>query len=199
MDMMFRTRKDVHDLNLRELNEEQLTEESLINLAYAILEEKHQPLSFTEIMQAIVDLGARSEAEMKAASAQFYTDMNIDGRFIALGENRWGVREWYAIDQVEEETAPTVRVRKKKAKVVEEDDLDDDAEEIEFEEDFDEFLDEDEAEEEAVEEETFDAGDLEDIDEEELEEDIDMDDEEFELDEDEDDDDEDELEEKERD
>ena len=106
----------MHELNLRDLNQEQLTEESLINLAYAILEEKHQPMAFVEIMEAIIDLGARTSEEMKAASIQFYTDINIDGRFLVLGENRWGIREWYAIEQVEEETAPTVKVRKKKAK-----------------------------------------------------------------------------------
>ncbi len=131
-------------MNLRELNQEQLTEESLINLAYAILEEKHQPLPFAELIQAIVDLGARTATEVKASAAQFYTDINIDGRFLVLGENRWGIREWYAIEQVEEETAPTVKVRKKKAKaVVEEDEHDEEDEDIEFDEDFDEFVDED--------------------------------------------------------
>ena len=47
---------------------------------------------------------------------QFYTDMNIDGRFLAIAENQWGLREWYPVEQIEEETAPTVKVRKKKRK-----------------------------------------------------------------------------------
>ncbi|MFJ8263109.1 DNA-directed RNA polymerase subunit delta [Rummeliibacillus sp. NPDC094406] len=185
----------MHELNLRELNQEQLIEESLINLAYAILEEKHQPLAFAEIMQAIQDLGARTDEEMKAAAIQFYTDINIDGRFIVLGENRWGIREWYAIDQVEEETAPTVKVRKKKAKaaLVDEDLEEDD--EIEFEEDFDEFVDDDE---EIDGEEDFDSADIDEIDDDDLDEEIEIEDEEFEIDDDDEELDDEELEDKEK-
>ncbi len=100
----------MHELNFRELTTEQLNEESLINLAYSILVDKGQPLTFKEINNTILSLGARTAAELEAAIVQFYTDINIDGRFIVLGEDRWGLREWYAIDQVEEETAPTVKV-----------------------------------------------------------------------------------------
>lgn len=186
-------------MNLRDLNQEQLTEESLINLTYAILEEKHQPLVFAEILQAITDLGARTPEEIKAASIQFYTDINIDGRFIVLGENRWGIREWYAIDQVEEETAPTVKIRKKKSKAVDEEDLEDlDEDEIEFDEDFDEFVHDNEDDEEVEDEEDFDSADIEGIEDEDLDEDIDIEDEDFDIDEEEEELDDDELEDKEK-
>jgi DNA-directed RNA polymerase, delta subunit len=172
-------------LNPRDLTQEQLIEESLINLAYAILEENHKPMSFAEIIQAIIDLGARTSEEMKAASIQFYTDINIDGRFLVLGENRWGIREWYAIEQVEEETAPTVKVRKKKAKapIVDEDVVAEDDDDIIFDEDFDEFVDDD-GDEENDEEEDFDSADIEDIDDNDLDEDIEIDDEDFDIEED---------------
>lgn len=180
-------------MNPRDLNQEQLIEESLINLAYAILEENHKPMSFAEIIQAIIDLGARTSEEMKAASIQFYTDINIDGRFLVLGENRWGIREWYAIEQVEEETAPTVKVRKKKVKapIVDEDVVAED-DDIIFDEDFDEFVDDDD-DEENDDEEDFDSADIEDIDDNDLDEDIEIDEEDFDI-EDEDLDEEDELE-----
>lgn len=133
-------------MNLRELNQEQLTEESLINLAYGILVENKKPLAFRDIITAIEKLNARTPKEMQASLNQFYTDVNIDGRFMILAENRWGLREWYAIDQVEEEIAPTVKVRKKKAKaVVEDDDEELEIEEIELVDDFDTY-DEDEDE-----------------------------------------------------
>lgn len=135
----------MHELNLRELNQEQLTEESLINLAYGILVENKKPLAFRDIITAIENLNARTPEEMKASLNQFYTDVNIDGRFMILAENRWGLREWYAIDQVEEEIAPTVKARKKKAKAVEEDE--EEEEEIELVDDFDSY-DEDEDEDE---------------------------------------------------
>ena len=70
----------------------------------------------------------------------------MTGAFLAIAENQWGLREWYPVEQIEEETAPTVKVRKKKAKTVDDDDLEDlDEDEIVFEEEFDEFIeDEDE-------------------------------------------------------
>lgn len=130
----------MHELNLRDLNQEQLTEESLINLAYGVLVEHKKPLAFKEIITAIENLNARTPEEIKANLNQFYTDVNIDGRFLILSENIWGLREWYGIDQVEEEIAPTVKVRKKKAADVDEDEdeLEID-EEIELVDDFDSY------------------------------------------------------------
>lgn len=127
----------MHELNFRELTTEQLNEESLINLAYSILVDKGQPLTFKEINDTILGLEARTEAQLQDAIVQFYTDINIDGRFIVLGENRWGLREWYAIDQVEEETAPTVKVHEHEEDL--ELDLVDDEEALVLEDDADEF------------------------------------------------------------
>ena len=149
-------RKDVHDLNFREMTTEQLQEESLIDIGFAILEDRKNSMTLPELFEEIQKLVGYSNEQMAARKPQFYTDMNIDGRFLAIAENQWGLREWYPVEQIEEETAPTVKVRKKKAKVAE-DELDDleeiDEDEIIFEEEFDEFIeddDEDEDEEDVV-------------------------------------------------
>lgn len=141
-------RKDVHDLKFREMTTAQLQEESLIDLGFAILEDKKSALTLTDLFDEIQKLNGFTDEEMAARKPQFYTDMNIDGRFLAIAENQWGLREWYPVEQIEEETAPTVKVRKKKAKAVEEDDLEDlDEDEIVFEEEFDEFIEDDEEDE----------------------------------------------------
>ncbi|MFS0575907.1 DNA-directed RNA polymerase subunit delta [Sporosarcina sp. 179-K 3D1 HS] len=129
-------------LNIRELTKEQLAEESMIDIVYAILTERHESLTFQQLMDEIRELTGISESEMKAKLQQFYTDLNIDGRFIAIHDNRWGLREWYPVEQIEEETAPVVKVRKKKKKKV----LDDEEEEElydEDEEEYDELIEED--------------------------------------------------------
>jgi DNA-directed RNA polymerase subunit delta len=130
-------RKDVHNLKFREMTKEQICEESFIDLGHAILEEKHESLTLQELLDEIKKLNKFTEAQMKERKLQYYTDMNIDGRFLAISENRWGLREWYPVEQIEEETAPTVKVRKKKSKASKDDD---DIDEIAFEEDFDEFV-----------------------------------------------------------
>lgn len=130
-------------MNFREMTKEQLQEESLINLAFALLTDRREALELGDLFQAIQDVSGYTDEEMEQKKLQFYTDMNIDGRFLATSEYKWGLREWYPVDTIEEESAPTVKVRKKKAKVA------DDEEEDEILEDEDELLydDEDEIEE----------------------------------------------------
>lgn len=130
-------------MNLRELSKEELIEESFVDLTYAILEETHETRTYSELVAEIENLLGLSKEDMKARLVQFYTDLNIDGRFLILGENRWGLREWYPVEQIEEESAPTVKVRKKKAKVADDDDFDDLDLEHEDELEFDDFDDED--------------------------------------------------------
>ncbi len=176
----------MHELNFREMTKEQLTEESLINLAYAILNEKRASVSFNDLLKLIQELVGYSDAEMKSRLLQFYTDINIDGRFLYNQEAGWGLREWFKVEQIEEETAPSVKTQKKKSKAAfDDEDLDEDVdleeEDIDFDEDFEEFVDEEDIEEEDDEKEEidFDDEEIEEIDEEIDEDFIDEEEEEF--------------------
>ena len=134
-------------MNFREMTKEQLAEESLIDLAYAILEERKSAILFNDLVKEIQSLNGLSDEEMKSRLVQFYTDMNIDGRFLLNHESGWGLREWYKVETIEEETAPTVKARKKKSKAVIDDEdeiIDLDEDDIVFDEDFDEFVDDEE-------------------------------------------------------
>ena len=126
-------------MKLRELSRDELIEESFVDLTYAMLEETHETKTYAELIVEIENLLGLTKEDMKARLVQFYTDMNIDGRFLILGENRWGLREWYPVEQIEEESAPTVKARKKKAKVAGDDDFDDMDLELEDELEFDDF------------------------------------------------------------
>lgn len=144
-------------MNIREMTKEQLIEESMIDIAYAVLAERKEPLTLLQLMDAIRKLNGITERVMRTKLQQFYTDMNIDGRFLAINDNRWGLREWYPVDQIEVETAPVVKVRKKKKKkaLLEDEDLieeEDDEDEL-FDEEFDELIDDDDDDDEDDEEE----------------------------------------------
>ncbi|MEK5330044.1 MULTISPECIES: DNA-directed RNA polymerase subunit delta [unclassified Lysinibacillus] len=173
-------------MNFREMTKEQLAEESLINLAYAILTEKRASVSFNDLLTIIKELVGYSDEEIKSRLLQFYTDMNVDGRFLFNQETGWGLREWFKVEQIEEETAPSVKTHKKKSKAtLDDDDLEEDIEEdeIDFDEDYEEFVEEEEEEEEDIDGEKedidFDEEDIEDI-EDEIDEDFIEDEEEFE-------------------
>lgn len=179
----------MHGLNFREMTKEQLAEESLIDLTFAILDDKKSTITFDELLNVLQQLNGASDEYMQEQLLQFYTDMNIDGRFLLNQEGQWGLREWYKVEQIEEETAPTVKTRKKKAKVVADDDLEEievDEDDLVFEEDYEEFVSDDEDEDDEDDVLDFDAvvdeDDLETI-EEDIEEVIEIEDEEFELEE----------------
>ncbi|WP_100401469.1 DNA-directed RNA polymerase subunit delta [Bacillus sp. FJAT-42315] len=180
-------------MNLKQLSKEERKEMSFIEVAFIILEESKQPITFQEILNQIQQHLELSDEEVRQRMVQFYTDLNFDGRFITLGENRWGLRAWYPVDQLEEEVTTAVKTRKKKTKKAakeeeleeEVEDLDEADEDFDFdEEDIDDLDDEDEIEE---------LDDLSEIDEEDDEDEDDFDDElvaedEYDLDDDEDDD-----------
>src|SRR6478735_710127 len=140
---------------------------SMIEIAYALLEEKtdRQAMSFQEIIAEIKAAAEMSDQELKTRLAQFYTDINIDGRFLTVGDNHWGLRGWYPFDQAEEEVIPVAKPKKAVVEEVEdfddlEEDLDyEDVDDLDEEEDF-EDIDELEEDEDDLAEDDFD--DLED-------------------------------------
>ncbi|WP_172418835.1 DNA-directed RNA polymerase subunit delta [Geobacillus icigianus] len=143
---------------------EELQEMSFVELANLILLDKREALPFDQLVREVAALAGRSEEEMAERLAQYYTDLNIDGRFICVGENAWGLRAWYPFDQTEDETVTIVKPKKKKKALGDEYD------------DYDGLLDE----------EVLDYDDLDEYEDEELELDEDelLEDEEFDLDED---------------
>ncbi|MEE1131141.1 MAG: DNA-directed RNA polymerase subunit delta [Caryophanon sp.] len=176
-------------MNFREMTKEQLAEESLIDLTFAILDDKKSTITFEDLLNVLQQLNGASDEYMQEQFLQFYTDMNIDGRFLLNQEGQWGLREWYKVEQIEEETAPIVKTRKKKAKVVADDleEIEVDEDDLVFEEDYEEFVSDDE-EDDDEEEDVLDFDAVVDEDdlvtiEEDIEEVIEIEDEEFELEE----------------
>ncbi|WP_042351079.1 DNA-directed RNA polymerase subunit delta [Bacillus massiliigorillae] len=172
-------------MSLNQYTKEELKEMSLIEVAYEILSERKQAVSFQELVSEIAKLQDKSMAEINMQISQFYTDLNVDGRFSTTGENHWGLKDWYPVDQVEDELTNSVKPKKKKAKKVADDELD------EFEELDEDGFDEEEDEEDEDDLDVLDTDlddDLEDDDD-----DLVEDDDDFELDEDDEDEDEDEL------
>ncbi|WP_367614041.1 DNA-directed RNA polymerase subunit delta [Heyndrickxia coagulans] len=164
-------------MSLRQLPKEELKEMSFIELAEQILEEKKQVTSFQDLLAEIGAILGLPKEETESKMIQFYTDLNIDGRFISLGDNTWGLRAWYPVDQIDEEVTHTVKTKRKKAKVVEKeedfiDDEDLDLEDIDdvAEDEEEDFADEDEEDEDLAEDEDLVDDEFSDIDEDEDEE-----------------------------
>ncbi|AYF09261.1 MULTISPECIES: DNA-directed RNA polymerase subunit delta [Bacillus] len=152
-------------MNFKQYSPEELKECSMIEVVHSVLGDKRQATTFNELVQEIAQVLGLSQEQVNAKLAQFYTDLNIDGRFINLGENRWGLRSWYPYEQIDEEILPQPKPKKKRK--VEEDGFDDYIEEDEDFDDADGNEEEEEVEDldKVLEEEDGDDDDLDDLDE----------------------------------
>ncbi|MGF9849982.1 DNA-directed RNA polymerase subunit delta [Bacillus paramobilis] len=152
-------------MNFKQYSPEELKECSMIEVVHSVLGDKRQATTFNELVQEIAQVLGLSQEQVNAKLAQFYTDLNIDGRFINLGENRWGLRSWYPYEQIDEEILPQPKPKKKRK--VEEDGFDDYIEEDEDFDDADRNEEEEEVEDldKVLEEEDGDDDDLDDLDE----------------------------------
>ncbi|MFF1991593.1 DNA-directed RNA polymerase subunit delta [Bacillus mycoides] len=129
-------------MGFKQYSPEELKECSMIEVVHSVLGNKRQATTFNELVQEIAQVLGLSQGQVNTKLAQFYTDLNIDGRFINLGENRWGLRSWYPYEQIDEEILPQPKPKKKRKveedgfdDYIEEDDVEEEEEEAEVEED----------------------------------------------------------------
>src|SRR5699024_1961828 len=112
-------------------------------IANLILFDEKEAIHFKDVFEKVADIKGFSDERKAELIAQFYTDLNIDGRFITTGANLWGLKRWYPADQIDEQVS---NPSKRKKKSEEDDDLDI------LDEDMDELLEDlDEDEEDSVE------------------------------------------------
>lgn len=89
-------------MKLRQFEGERKSEIAMIRVAKAVLEEKGEVMDFNDIVLEVTSFIEIDKKEMDNRVVQFYTDINVDGEFISLGENKWGLRNWYPVDSIDE-------------------------------------------------------------------------------------------------
>lgn len=159
-------------MELKKLDGINKNELSMVEVAHAILEAKNEVLDFNQLLVEIQEYMELSDEALESRMTRFYTDLNIDGSFISLGDNRWGLRAWYPIDSIDEEIATSMedeevkkpRKKRKKVNAFGSDDLID-------------YNDDDPEDEELIDDEDLDSDDLDDDIDVDLEDDVDEEDE----------------------
>jgi DNA-directed RNA polymerase subunit delta len=123
---------------------EEIREMPLVELACEILKAKKEPYYFRDLMAEIQQLRGMSDEEVMDVIARLYTEINIDGRFVCIGQNVWGLKRWYPVDKVAERAPTGKRFIRSSGDAFSDDDedlLDDYDEELEREEEATEELD----------------------------------------------------------
>ncbi|MCH4476998.1 DNA-directed RNA polymerase subunit delta [Staphylococcus haemolyticus] len=96
-------------MKIQDYTKEMVDEKSFIDMAYTLLNDKGATMNLYDIIDEFKDLGGYEFEEIENRVVQFYTDLNTDGRFLNIGENQWGLRDWYSVDDIEEKIAPTIQ------------------------------------------------------------------------------------------
>lgn len=79
-----------------------INELSAIEMAYEIFMQSKKTFNFKELANSIASLKELPIERVTDLYSQLYTQINIDGRFIHLGSNEWGLKNWYPIGKAEE-------------------------------------------------------------------------------------------------
>lgn len=111
--------------------DEEIRDLPLVELAWEILKAKKEPYYFRDLMSEIQTLRGMTEEQAMDVIARLYTEMNIDGRFLCIGQNVWGLKRWYPVDKVADKTVTKRFVRRSSDdEFSDDDDLDSDFDEL---------------------------------------------------------------------
>lgn len=112
---------DLTHLDLKVFDGQDKSELSMIEVAHAILAYHGEAMAFADLTNEVQQYLGKRDEEIRERLSQFYTDLNVDGSFISLGDNTWGLRAWYPYESIDEATVgeneEEDRPKKKRRKV----------------------------------------------------------------------------------
>lgn len=93
------------------ISPEQAKEMPMVDLAFEVLKSANTPYYYRDLMAEIAKIKGFSEEQVMQVIAQLYTEINVDGRFACVGNNLWGLKRWYPIDNKADDMASAKRPR----------------------------------------------------------------------------------------
>lgn len=78
----------------------------MLDIAYDLIVASGQAVSFKDIWAKILSIAPETPANRMG---RFYTNMTLDGRFVALGGNMWDLRTNYTFKQLYEDARGVFR------------------------------------------------------------------------------------------
>lgn len=75
-------------------------EKSMLDVAYEVVCENNNPISFSDLLNEVAKRLQMTEEEVKRRVSRFYTNLSLDGRFITLGDNVWDLRSKHPFKMV---------------------------------------------------------------------------------------------------
>lgn len=137
-------------VRIEQYTPEEIDDMSLVEIAHEVLAQANEPFYYRDLMRKVAEICHLTDEEVDDRIARLYTDINIDGRFLCIGDNVWGLRRWYPTEKTTDRAAGKKFLRKELPEFDDDDDLLDPEEELLDEEPPFAFGDEEESFEEEV-------------------------------------------------
>lgn len=109
-------KRECGTVSLKNYSREDLAGMAMVEIANIILEDANKAIDFREIYSKLAEFKGYTEEQKHDFFAQFYTDLNIDGRFMTLGSDKWGLKRWYPVEQIDEQVVANPKKKKKSKK-----------------------------------------------------------------------------------
>lgn len=93
------------------LSPDQAKETAMVDLAFLILKTANTPFYYRDLMTEVAKYKGYSDEQVREVIAQLYTEINVDGRFACVGNNLWGLKRWYPVDNKAEDSVGGKRPR----------------------------------------------------------------------------------------
>jgi len=73
----------------------------MLDFAYEVISQAEAlPISFKELWEKVFKKAGLTKEEAKHQISRFYTNLSLDGRFVALTDNFWDLRSNHTFDKV---------------------------------------------------------------------------------------------------
>ncbi|WP_157843066.1 DNA-directed RNA polymerase subunit delta [Bacillus sp. FJAT-44742] len=95
-------------MSIRDYSREEVEEMAAVEVAHMLLEQEKKPYPYLQLIDTIAKVKGLNEEEKALRRTKVFTSMNLDGRFVHLGENHWGLKAWYPVDKTDEDLSHTV-------------------------------------------------------------------------------------------
>jgi len=73
---------------------------SMLDVAYELMSKSKKTATFTDLYDQIAKILVMNDDEKKSHIGEFYTELTLDGRFVALTDNSWDLRARHTYDKV---------------------------------------------------------------------------------------------------
>ncbi len=93
------------------LSPDQAKETAMVDLAFMILKTANTPFYYRDLMMEVAKYKGFTDEQTREVIAQLYTEINVDGRFACVGNNLWGLKRWYPVDNKAEDNVGGKRPR----------------------------------------------------------------------------------------